>query len=249
MTVYTDTFDARGALYNSAMAKFPHARDDELNHLLNRLSPAPGEHIIDTPAGGGYVADALNELGAIVTCVEPSAEFGKSLSGRYQTHISPIWKTGIPDDSHHKLASLAGLHHLQSDELESFFKEAYRILKPGGLIVIADVARDTPAAEFLNGAVDEWTTTGHKGNFFEAGLMTTLLNNAGFTATEETTEQFHWRCPSKEDLLFFIHELFGMVNLDPEKTGDVLPEGMQIQTNSSSAELPWSLVFASARKP
>ena len=249
MTTYTETFDRRGHLYNSAMATFPGARDEELRQLLNRLDPQPGEVIVDAPAGGGFVAEAAAATGAEVICIEPSTSFGKPLAERFKTQVAPIYNMPLADDSVDKLASLAGLHHLGHAELRGFFSEAFRVLRPGGLIAVADVRAGTSTAAFLNGPVDIWTETGHEGYFFPPGALQDELESAGFQQTTETLESFSWTLPDTPSLCRFVHNLFGLVKLPSAKTEALLRQGPGIHEDASGAHLPWALAYATARKP
>ncbi|WP_019024028.1 MULTISPECIES: class I SAM-dependent methyltransferase [unclassified Thioalkalivibrio] len=249
MTTYTETFDRRGHLYNSAMATFPNARDEELRQLLNRLDPKPAEVIVDAPAGGGFVAEAVAAAGAEVICIEPSVPFGKPLAARFKTHVAPIWNMPLADDSVDKLARLAGLHHLGHAELQGSFNEAFRVLRPGGLIAVADVRADTPTAAFLNGPVDTWTETGHQGHFFKPGGLQAQLEAAGFQHTTETLESFFWTLPDTTSLCGFVHNLFGLVILPSAQTEALLRQGPGIHQDATGAHFPWALAYATARKP
>lgn len=248
MTVYNKTFDRRGHLYNAAMGASPNARGQEREHLLRRLAPRPNERILDAPAGGGFVADGLADSGAEIVCMEPSASFAEPLAHRYQTHIAPLWAMPLVSGSVDKVASLAGLHHLSDEELSGFFAEAFRVLRPGGIAVVADVRADTPVAAFLNGPVDVYTETGHDGRFFKPGALQGHLQSAGFDAAEETFEEFAWTCADTESLCRFVHGLFGLELLPLERTVSLLREHLGIWEDRDGAHLPWALSYATARK-
>lgn len=249
MKTYTETFEQRGRSYNNAMAEFPHARDQELAELLNRLSPLPGETILDAPAGGGYVADRLKTQGAEVVCVEPSSEFASPLEANHTTIISPIWDMHLQDQSVDKVASLAGLHHLSSVERRGFFNEAWRVLRPGGQIVVADVRTGSAAAAFLNGPVDRWTETGHRGVFFALGELRNHLVQAKFLNTFETEERVTWQCPDLPSLARFVHQLFGMVRLPTSDVMRLIVHHLEAYESPGGAYMPWSLTYASGTKP
>jgi len=56
--------------------------------------------------------------------------------------INPLSVASIPEignNSVDRVLSLAGLHHLTAKQKQQFFFEAHRVLRPGGLIVVADV--------------------------------------------------------------------------------------------------------------
>ena len=114
---YTDIFNARGHSYNLAHAVCPSARHPERQLLLNLLKLKPQDIVLDVPAGGGFVAEALQEHVLKTICIEPSPEFARSIPPGLQTHSTPIYKTGLPACFATKYASLAGLHHLKLPEL------------------------------------------------------------------------------------------------------------------------------------
>jgi ubiquinone/menaquinone biosynthesis C-methylase UbiE len=48
-----------------------------------------------------------------------------------------------------RVLSLAGLHHMSTDQKQQFLAEAYRVLRPGGMIVVADVMDGYDMAKHL----------------------------------------------------------------------------------------------------
>ena len=97
MAFYKEVFEARGALYNHAMAICPEARSSERDILLEALGPVAGQIVVDAPAGGGYVADKLDQLGAEVVCVEPSPNFAQAISSRFRTILTDIYDIPVED--------------------------------------------------------------------------------------------------------------------------------------------------------
>ena len=248
MSFYADIFDVRGESYNSAMDRFPDARDKERSILLELLSPEAGEHILDAPAGGGYLADGLRALGAIPVCVEPSEDFARPLAGRYETYNTDIFlmpQFGRPLD---KAGSLAGLHHLTRKQILDCFKGCYAAMKSGGVIAVADVLEGSPVATFLNGPVDEWTLTGHEGIFFQHGDFVALLSDAGFKEVEESFREFYWTFPTFDDLVSFCQSLFGLVKAEKQAIASTLTELLGVDEIEGGFGLRWSLLYAKAVK-
>ena len=248
MSFYTDVFDVRGESYNAAMDRFPDAREKERAILIEMLDPRPGELILDAPAGGGYLADGLHRAGSAPVCVEPSEDFAKPLGGRYETYHSDIFLMpdfGRPLD---KAGSLAGLHHLDREQILDFFKGCHSALKSGGVIAVADVLDETPVATFLNGPVDQWTLTGHEGVFFRRGDFTSLLSEAGFDKIEETFREFYWTFSTFNDLVGFCQSLFGLVKADQNAIASMLTELLGVDEVEGGFGLRWSLLYAKAVK-
>ncbi|MEM7280726.1 MAG: class I SAM-dependent methyltransferase, partial [Pseudomonadota bacterium] len=164
VTDYVDTFDSRGDLYNHAAEINRNARDQERRYLVDLLKIQSHHLVCDAPAGGGYLAEGLVDLVESprqITCVEPSRQFAQPIPEKFKRLLAPIHNIPCDKACFDRVGSLAGLHHLK--DKQSFFDECNRILKPGGLVAFADVLADTSVARFLNGPVDQFTETGHKG--------------------------------------------------------------------------------------
>lgn len=58
------------------------------------------------------------------------------------TILNPPSITSMPEIKNNtvdRVFSLAGLHHLTTLQKQQFFEEVHRILRPGGMLVVADV--------------------------------------------------------------------------------------------------------------
>jgi len=138
---YETIFDCRGESYNSACDKFPEARHFERQALIDFMDLRSDLHIVDAPAGGGYLADGIRENGdscLTISCIEPAANFGKRIHPSFAVINSPIDDIPLANNSIDLVASLAGLHHIQ--DRTTVFNEWARLLKSGGQIAVADVA-------------------------------------------------------------------------------------------------------------
>ncbi len=248
MNDYKATFEARGHDYNEAGRLCPGAREAERSALLNRAKLQPGLSILDLPAGGGYVADGVRErLGTSdgVVCVEPSPRFGESLRQHYQARHEPIDETGLPSASFDRILSLAGLHHLP--ERTDVYREWARLLKPGGQIVVADVAAGSGAAAFLNEFVDQFTPGGHCGYFIAEQEFTAGLEAQGLRVLEDQLLDVPWRFPDRRTLGEFCWKLFSCRDASPERVADGLAEFVGIhQEADNEMLLHWQLRYAVA---
>lgn len=243
---YTDIFNARGHSYNEATNFAPNARFLERQLLIDRLCANTNSVVLDAPAGGGYLADGI-PLAKRMYCMEPSYIFGKPLqSSRHQLLNGSLEQMPVKNSCIDRVGSLAGLHHLPSKQV--FFDETYRVLRPKGIVAVADVQVKTPSALFLNDTVNRLTETGHHGIFFEQNEMTLNLEAAGFSHCTEELLKCPWLFDKKEHMVTFCTLLFGLVNASPAAVLSEIENNLNVSTKGGKIQLGWSLVYAVGQK-
>ena len=253
-----DRFDDRAATYtpervgrfNEANRAYPEARDAERRLLLDRLRLAPGLTLCDAGAGGGYLVEAALEQIAdpgCITCVENSQSFLDTIDPKFNRVLSSLSRIDLPDESVDRVSNLAGLHH--QEHKDAFFREAFRILKPGGRVAVADVLADSPQDRFLNIAVDRYTPIGHDGMFVHPGEFSAMLGDAGFVNVEEEVMTYNWDLPDREILVSYCKTLFRMDKASREQVAESIDRYLAVTDSETGAHLEWSLVHAAADKP
>ncbi len=246
---YVDTFNARGDLYNAAAKISPAARNIERDLLIQMLDVHQDHTVCDAPAGGGFLADGLRGLvrdPRKIVCVEPSQRFSEPVSADYTLVNSPISSIPVEDSRFDRIGSLAGLHHV--DNKLPFFREASRVLKPDGLIVVADVLQDSPVARFLNGPVDQYTQSGHKGLFIRPGEYFRWFEQSGIQPILEKQCEFCWRFDSVKQMIDYCQSLFGLVRATSSQVQEALYRHFKITTEGDHVMLPWALIYGVGRK-
>ena len=250
LTTYGETFTARGGAYERAMATCPDARDQEFRTLVGHVQPQPGEVIVDTPSGGGYLRRHLPDFVQYLG-IDEAPDFQRACATRVQTHDRVLAASGsdlpLPDAACDAACSLAGMHHVP--QRAAHYAEVFRILRPGGRLVLADVEVGSAPALFLNGFVDAHLSQGHCGHFFTE-QETDVLDDAGFTAVRTWLETYVWVFSDEAEATAFCLALFG---LDHPEAAQRLPEVLRGDLGLHAAadgswHLPWGLRYCSGRK-
>lgn len=235
---YEAIFARRADSYQRAMAEFPHARDAEFALVVDPLDPGPAT-VFDMPAGAGYLRAYLPADKRYVA-VEPVGYFFDRCptdpdAGRIQ---SPVEAVDARDGSADAIVSLAGLHH--APDLLAIFRECYRLLRPGGMLVVADVAEGSPPDRFLNIYVHENNPTGHEGRFLDDATAP-LLREAGFGIVGDALVPVPWRFAGAADAGSYCASLFGIEGRDPVEVADAMTKIVGTAADAGGFRVDWSL--------
>jgi SAM-dependent methyltransferase len=243
---YESIFAQRGSRYDAAMRRYPQARAEEFRMVTAPLEAGPGDRVADIPSGGGYLAAYL-PADVKLLAIEPVAEFTTQAdTGPGPGNLRcPIDQVPLPDASLQAIISLAGLHH-QADR-PAFYREAWRLLKPGGQLIIADGQRASPVAEFLNGFVDRHNPAGHQGWFLGPEDLDAIAA-CGFSIDSQEPVRYHWRFPDRDAAVDFCRDLFGL-ECSHERLLKALREELELAEDESGWRLSWALLRINARRP
>jgi ubiquinone/menaquinone biosynthesis C-methylase UbiE len=107
----------------------------------------PGMVCVDLGCGGGRLALLLAKLGATVIGVDVSDAMIKRMESQARSEgiesvtgrVSPIEKLSLPDESVDLVITNYALHHLLDPDKGKVVRAAYRWLRPGGQLIIADM--------------------------------------------------------------------------------------------------------------
>lgn len=212
---YEEIFAARADTYQHAMETVPSAREREFLTVVEPLGQLAGKTLCDMPAGGGYLHRYLPQ-GVRYVAVEPSQFFVTHCpTGPGCSAIqAPIETVPLETASMDCLVSLAGLHHCP--DLDSAFREMRRLVRSGGIVVIADVAEETPTASFLNGYVDAHNPLGHRGTFLNDALPL-LLRDAGLEPLADELIEIPWSFENPHQAGAYCGALFGIEGASSEQ--------------------------------
>ena len=115
--------------------------------MLERLATPGGKDVVDVGCGGGGLARALARRGARVIGVEVSEgqlEAALAYEGGEPGVLAPTYRIGagqslpLEDGSVDLAIFMRTLHHVPSSELMAALREARRVLRPDGLVYVAE---------------------------------------------------------------------------------------------------------------
>src|SRR5215469_7664388 len=115
--------------------------------LIGVAAVQPGADVVDLGCGNGQISIPLARRGANVLGVDVSPAMAKALSAQAHhrdlktltTVAMPIEELDLPPASVDLIVSSYALHHLRDADKARLMTAAYRWLRPGGRLVIADM--------------------------------------------------------------------------------------------------------------
>ena len=234
---YRDIFELRGSYYHQAMEGFPNARAQEFLSVIQEAGIGAGMKVLDVPSGGGYLSRYLPD--ASVIGLETSQTFARLAAARgentllYEKDRLPI-RTGCAD----RVLSIAGLHHVE--DKCGIFAEMRRVLRPGALMIVADVAEGSPVQQFLDTFVGGHLDMGHSGWYF-GDKTRSELKDAGLDIITDKGLDFCWCAPSLDQLAEFCRLLFGIVGAETSLVADAIRSYLGVRIMQDQVGLNWQL--------
>ncbi len=228
------------SLYQLAMESAPDARAAEFRLPLELSGVKAGMNLMDFPSGGGYLRQYLaHDIEYLPV---------ETVSGyrRYADVLMGDW-TDLPvsDQSVDVVISIAALHHLTDQRIDCY-REVCRVLRPGGCLVIADVAEGSPPSRWLDDYVDQHSSEGHTARFF-TGAETALLREAGFDVPVAQLVEYPWLFSDRQQMVGFCRGLFRLDRPTDQEIDNALEQYLGTTVaDDGSLQLNWSLMHFKA---
>jgi SAM-dependent methyltransferase len=128
--------------------------------VLERLVRLPGRDVVDIGCGGGVLVRALTARGARVTGVEISeSQLAAAIrdddgsGARYEVGLAQ--RLPLPEQSNDVVVFMRTLHHVPPAEMLPALGEARRVLRPGGVVYIAEPLAEGDFFELTSLVEDE----------------------------------------------------------------------------------------------
>jgi hypothetical protein len=235
---YSTLFSSRAHQYTYAVKTYPHVLQQEFETAVAMLELKENEHLVNVPAACICIEQYI-PVSIQYSMYETSKVFAEINDIPYCTWDTIPWNPQSCD----KILCLASLHHATQKERDALYQSAYTALRPGGALVIGDVAKGSKQDSWLNEFVNRYNPAGHCGLFWSEEDAE-AMQNAGFTVACRRTS-YTWNHRNKEELLDFCKNLFGL----DKATEDQIYEGLVQHKLLVGMNMEWKLLYFVAQKP
>jgi ubiquinone/menaquinone biosynthesis C-methylase UbiE len=199
-------------------------------NLPQRASADEPYFLLDVFGGAGFIAqfarDSLGFPGTVITS-DPSALMVRLTLNK---QLPTLWQRAqdllmTRSDSLDAVLFAYGTHHVPIAERLQSFKEAWRVLKPGGVLLFHDFPEQGVASRWFAEIVDPYTFTGHKHAHFSAEGVADYYTAANFHihALSEIDDCFQFDGSSREAALMeaieFMGGAYGLEKLEKSPDG------------------------------
>ncbi len=165
--------------------------------IIEAADPFPGMQVLDVPTGTGVIArqfvGKIGEKGRIIGADESRekleqarlAAHSAKVTLRVEWRLMQAEKLAFDDSSLDLITSVMAFHRIQA---QKFLNEAYRALKPGGRLLIADELAPKDGAGSLKLKIRQHyyryiarDPSEAEAHFYTAQEVMDMLNDLGFT--------------------------------------------------------------------
>jgi cyclopropane-fatty-acyl-phospholipid synthase len=176
------------------------AQKRKLDYICRKLRLENGERLLDIGCGwGGLVIHAAREYGAQVlgiTLSRPQAELanerikGAGLTDRCRVEVSD-YREMREESGFDKIVSVGMFEHVGEAKLPEYFRQAYHLLKPGGVFLNHGIARNA-ALPVMNRPSFSDKYVFPDGELLPVSKTMTIAENVGFEVRDVESLREHY---------------------------------------------------------
>jgi demethylmenaquinone methyltransferase/2-methoxy-6-polyprenyl-1,4-benzoquinol methylase len=158
--VYMKILELSPARYDSWMRFLTLGRVDRLKAEIAEKWINVGDNVLEIGCGTGSLAFLMTERGANVTGIDISekmlAEARKSVPNADFHHLTALEIDQFKGQGFNRIVATLSLSELSPDELDEVLRLAKDILKPGGLLIVADEVKTEKLWQQFLAALIRW---------------------------------------------------------------------------------------------
>ncbi len=255
-------FETRGTHYSDAHEQMPWVRGEEINQILVSVGctgPLVGKTILDFACGSGTVTIPLSIAvgsGGVVYAADDSETNFQRLKKKAGSELpitilllKPNERLNVQSSCVDVVVSLAGMHHVPNDARQGIFVEFYRVLKPGGYVVIGDVLDQRPVQSYFDNVVDKVCSTGHLHRFFDKTQIQELCGQSGLLLERFNEVSTPWIFNNEKEAGAFLRTIHdAKKHFTPEYCLAEAKKYLGCSNDGGIFKLNWSLFFMTAKK-
>ncbi len=253
----------RGANYRHAIRKSPQVRSFEILESIRHTAPRAGQVIVECGTGNGSLTIPLARKvlpgGMVVTldnsesnllAVQRRATARHRLTNLRIASLNPqtFQSEGLklPDAFADTVTTLATFHHLDGQK-SAALAEFARVLKPGGRLIIADVAHGSPVAGYFDRHVAKVCSTGHDHRFESRASLVKLSEGSGLRLMKWEQRYVPWIFKNLRHAGRFLQTLFDAQCSQTESI-QAARRHLGFHGLANQVALNWELFFACFEK-